>query len=311
MGDGDPLEATTRNYGRQGPVMAPAGSAPLPPSIGDAVAGDTARYQQQMPVQPIGPMGPMGPAYMPPGRMAVADTASFKGKKRRRFLKWGAFFLAMLMSVGIGAAINEESNDDRIPVSMEDRARLDRMRTEDQLRRTMTDSIMEYQERMREDIQRKIEAIDRAKEDAERAIERGESGTDAKPIDLTSYEYQGATAGQYSRIPGRELLTQRTKDDFETVRKFYQEKLGQPLIQVNNDRNDRNQRQAFFQSVGSPSATVLIRETRDRARQLEIIILRSPFRFPSLQPEANAVEDEKQKAKDAEKATADAKKATR
>ena len=117
----------------------------------------------------------------------MADTASFKGKKRRRFLKWGAFFLAMLMSVGIGAAINEESNDDRIPVSMEDRARLDRMRTEDQLRRTMTDSIMEYQERMREDIERKIEAIDRAKEDAERAIERGESGTDAKPIALKQF----------------------------------------------------------------------------------------------------------------------------
>jgi hypothetical protein len=167
----------------------------------------------------------------------------------------------------------------------------------------MTDSIMEYQERMREDIQRKIEAIDRAKEDAERAIERGEPGTDAKPIDLTSFEYQAATAGQYSRIPGRELLTQRTKDDFETVRRFYQEKLGQPLIQVNNDRN---QRQAFFQSVGSPSATVLIRETRDRARQLEIIILRSPFRFPSLQ-----VEEEKQKAADPEKATAEAKKATK
>jgi hypothetical protein len=307
IGDGDPLEATTRNYGRQGPVMAAAGSAPLPPSIGDAVAGDTARYQQQVPVQPMGPIGPMGQPYMPPGRMAaVADTASFKGKKRRRFLKWGGFFLAMLMSVGIGAAINEESNDGRIYVPAEDRARLERMRTEDQLRRTMTESITEYQDRMREDLQRKIEAIERAKEDAERAAERGESGTDAKPIDLTSYEYQGATAGQYSRIPGRELLTQRTKDDFETVRKFYQEKLGQPLIQVNNDRNDRNQKQAFFQSVGSPSATVLIRETRDRARQLEVIILRSPFRFPSLQ-----TDEEKQKAADAEKATAEAKKATK
>jgi hypothetical protein len=309
MGDGDPLEATTRNYGRQGPALASAGSAPLPPSIGDAVAGDTARYQQQVPVQPMGPMGPigpMGPAYMPPGRMSVADTASFKGKKRRRFVKWGAVFLAMLMSVGIGAAINEESNDGRIFVSMEDRARLDRMRTEDQLRRTMTDSITDYQDRMREDIERKIEAIDRAKEEAERAAERGDPGADVKPIDLTSYEYQGATGGQYSRIPGRELLTQRTKDDFETVRRFYQEKLGQPLIQVNNDRNDRNQRQAFFQSVGSPSATVLIRETRDRARQLEIIILRSPFRFPSLQ-----AEQEKQKAEDAEKATAEAKKATK
>jgi hypothetical protein len=304
MGDGDLLEATTRNYGRQGPALAPSGSAPLPPSIGDAVAGDTARYQQQIPVQPVGPMGPigpMGPAYMPPGRMPVADTAAFKGKKRRRILKWGAFFLAMLMSAGIGAAINDESNnDDRIHVSMEDRVRLARMQTEDRLRDTLTGSIADYHERIREDLERKIEAVDRAKEEAERAIERGDGGTDVKPLDLVSYEYQGASGGQYSRIPGRELVTQRTNDNFETVSKFYQEKMGRPLAQI----TERNRKESLFQTVGSPSATVLIRESRDRGRQTEIIIVRSPARFPTLQPDPDAGAADKSKTDDARRAPA-------
>jgi hypothetical protein len=37
--ESDPTEATTAHYGRRRPAVAAAGSAPLPPSISDAVAG--------------------------------------------------------------------------------------------------------------------------------------------------------------------------------------------------------------------------------------------------------------------------------
>ena len=273
-----------------------SGSAPLPPSIGDAVQGDTIRYQQ--------PMQAAAFPYTPPVRVAMPtpNTASFK--KRRRFLKYGGFVLALMISAGIGAAINEGSNDDnRISVTQEDRVRLERLRTEDQIRQTMTGSVTERQDRLREDLRRRLEAIERAKEDADRALERGDLvPSDEKTLDVTAYEYKGATSGQYSRVPGRELLTQRTTDDFETVTKFYQEKLGKPFVQI----SERNRREAIFQSATTPSVTVLVREERNSQRRPEIIILRSPFRFPAVQPD-----QEIPKADDSQKAPTAAKQATK
>jgi len=271
----DPLEAATRNYGRQGPAVAAAGSAPLPPSIGDAVAGDTARYPQ--------PFSALPPAYAPPGRVpSAADTSSLGKRKKRRFLKWGAFLLALLISGGIGAAINDESNDGRVELSREDRVRLERLRAEDQIQQTLTGSVTEMQERLHEELERQLESIERAKEDMERAAERGEVAlADGKALDLTAYEYQGASAGEFSRIPGRELLKQRTGDDFETVTRFYQEKLGKPFVRL----GERDNKRAVFQAANTSPVTVLVRESGERPRRTEIIILRSPFRFPVAQPD--------------------------
>lgn len=279
LAERDLAEARTRNYGRQSAVVA-APSAPLPPSIGDAVAGDTARYQQPLPAMPS--------AYAPPGMISpAANTASFKSK--RRYLKWGGFMLALLISGGIGAAINEESNNGRIYLSSDDRARLERLRAEDRLNQTLTGSVTEQQQRVREELERKLETIERAKEEAERAAERGEAGiTGEKALDLRGVEYQGASAGQYSKIPGKELLTQRTKDDFETVSQFYEGKFGKPFVQI----NERNQKQALFQSASTPSITVLVREGRDRTRQTEITILRSPFSFLAAKPNQEKSETE-------------------
>lgn len=279
--EGDFKEAATRNYGRQGPAVAPAASAPLPPSIADAVAGDTARYQQAVHMPQ-----PSASIYTPPVGVAPAarDTSSLK-PKRRRILKWGGFVMAMLLSAGIGAAINEEENSGRVYLSQEDRVRLERLRTEDRLQETLVGSVTEFQERRREEMERQLEDIERAKEEAERAAERGELGRSGeKPLDLTEFEYKGASAGEFSRIPGRELLTQRTSDNFDTVARYFQEKLGQPILQLNR----RNRRQVVFQSTGTPSVTVLVRESRERSRQPEIIIMRSPFRFPVSAPEAEA-----------------------
>lgn len=270
----DQLEATRRMQGRPHPSATTASSTPLPPSIGDAVAGPTLRYQQPLSAAP--------PAYLPPsGLQPVANTVGLKSK--RRYLKWGGFLLALLISAGIGAGINDESNSDRIYLSPEDRARLERLRTENRLNQITTGSVIEQQQRIREELGRRIEEIERAKEVAERAAEKNTvAASGEKPLDLTGYEYQGASVGQYSRIPGRELLLQRTKDGFETVSRFYRESLGAPLIEV----SERNQRQAVFQSPGAPAVAVLVREGRDRSRQLEIIIVRSPFQIPIAQPVA-------------------------
>ncbi len=265
----DPLESQTRNYGSRGAAVAAAESAPLPPSIGDAVQGNTARYQQA-PV-PVVPGVYAQPSRIPP----APNTSSIK--KKRRFLKWGALLLALLISGGIGAGINEVSNDGKVYLSQEDQQRLDRMRTEDQIRRTMTGAITESQEQIREELERRREAIERAKEDAERAKERGDAPSlDEKPLDLASYEYPGASAGEYIRIPGREVLTQRTPENFDAISRFYQDKMGKPFVQS----NDRGRRQVIFQTVSAPSVTVFVRETPDRSRQPEIVVLRSPFRFP-------------------------------
>ena len=145
--EGDLTEAATRNIGRQEPLPSAAagGSAPLPPSIADAFVGNTARYPQ--------PIRASQAAYTPPGWVGnVVNTASLKSK--RRYLKWGGWILALLISGGFGAAINQESNRHRVNLSQADRVRLERMRTEDDLTRTMTGSVVEQQERLKEQMQR-------------------------------------------------------------------------------------------------------------------------------------------------------------
>ena len=120
----DPLEAATRNYGgragrRRRRLRAAAAS------IGDAVAGD-----------------PPATATLFGGAAAYAPRAGpcprptpLPQEEETSFLKWGAFLLALLISGGIGAAINDESNDGRVELSREDRVRLERLRAEDQIRR--------------------------------------------------------------------------------------------------------------------------------------------------------------------------------
>lgn len=283
--DSDLTEATTRNIGRQDPIpsVATAGSAPLPPSIADTFAGNTARYRAS---------SQAAPAYTPPGFVAnVMNTASLKSK--RRYLKRFGWVLALFISGGIGAGINQESNRDRVRLSPADRARLERLRTEDETARTLTGSVSERQDRLRDEAQRRLEEVERAREESQRAFERGSlTNSDEKLLDLNEYEYKNATTGQYSRIPGKEVLTQRAKEDFETISQFYQKKLGLPFVH----RNERNEKQSLFQSETIPSVSVLVRESRDRSHQTEIIVIRSPFRFPRIQPDQEKLEDEKKPA---------------
>ncbi len=275
--------AGTRNYGRQEGAPTPSAFLPnpapsVPPSVVDAFGPETARYPKAPSSAGVGTsslpnIAPMyaqpAPVYMPP----VHNTAPIKPK--RKLLKWGGSLLLLLIAGGIGAGINEESNSGRTYLSGEDRARLERLRIEDRLTRTLTSAVTEQNDRIQDELRQRLDDVERAKEDARRAAERGLVGLDEKPLDLKEFEYPGAASGQYSRIPGKELTTLRTRDDFETIVQHYQAKLGQPYVTL----NERNNKRALFQSGGTPSATVLVQETNDRNRD-KISIMRSPFRFP-------------------------------
>jgi hypothetical protein len=123
-----------------------------------------------------------------------------------------------------------------------------------------------------------MEEVQRAREEAERAAERGGAALAGEPpLNLSRFEYPGATSGQYSRIPGREMMTQMTGDSFDTITQYYQQKLGPPLAQISG-------KQALFQSAGPVPVAVLVRDGRGRGRQWEIVLMRSPLRFLTAQP---------------------------
>lgn len=259
-------EATTRNFGRQEtpPVMTKE-SAPLPPHLGDAMAGNTARYQSA-----VG-----GADYRPPVHFySVKDTSSLKSP--RRLLKWGGFVLALLISGGMGAAINQSANRGRIFLSPEDRAALRQIQAERNLANAMIGAVAQQRERSSDELERRLAAIERAIAEAERAGKRPPLlSSDAQVLDLNPFRYQGAAISQEFLIPGNEMLQQQTADDFDMVVRSYQQKLGDPVAQI----TERNRQRSVFQAADNPDVTVLVSEGRGRGRQTEISVLRSPYRF--------------------------------
>src|SRR6185436_7127286 len=98
-------------------------------------------------------------------------------------------------------------------------------------------------------------------------------------LDLSQYEYPGASVGNYSRIPGNEMLQMRTKDSFDSINQHYQKKLGKPLLLINDGDDDKS---LFFQSNTSPAVFVSVEHDDDRWL---ITITRAPFQF--VQPDAS------------------------
>lgn len=282
----DSSGADTRNYGRQ--EGAPAVSAPLPsnaPSVVDAFGSDTSRYYQP-PISAVAGTASLAgarpmvvtPAYVPP----ISDTTRLKSKKKRRLLK-AAAYMALLAGVGgIGAALNEGSHNHRpareMMLSFEDRNRLEIARRLEATQNEVGATLRDVQERTKRLLDRRLQAIREARNATQRLAESSNAAmlTEVIPVDLSPYEYQNATVGNYVRIPGHELLVQQTKDTFATINQFYQKKLGKPLIIVNEERRNL----LVFQSNGSPSVVVKVEDNDQRDDQWEITILRSPFPFP-------------------------------
>jgi hypothetical protein len=138
---------------------------------------------------------------------------------------------------------------------------------------------------MREAEDRSREALDKAREAMrsaeEAARQAGEAGaalapTDEKLLDFVEFGYPGATVSNSIRIPGREMLTMRTTDSFDAVDHFYQKKLGEPILKINESVEKR----LIFQSGAPPLISVSVETVPGPAGpELKIVVLRSPFRF--------------------------------
>ncbi|MGE0131565.1 MAG: hypothetical protein AB7U82_26080 [Blastocatellales bacterium] len=258
--------ASTRNYGRQGaaPTAVKSDSGYLPPSVADAVAGDTERYYQ---------------AQYIPAPITPPTTPIKSGFKLWRWMI--AFLFVLLIGASIGVFFSRGSRREvRMPpeeaarIRREDEAR----RRQEQLRRDAENQMRDAENRARDLRNRARDALKQSSEAAERASEAGAAiaQTDEKPLDLSQYEYPGATAGNTIRIPGREMLTMRVSDGhFDAVYQFYQKKFGKPIIEFNEPAEDRL---LIFHSNTSPAISVSI-ETDDEhpGPMLKIVVLRSPF----------------------------------
>ena len=270
--------ASTRNYGRQEPAFAPAGSAPLPPSIGDVLSSDTARYQPPPPA-PVAPQAFLTPSI---------STAPLHRKARN----WRvfAFFLVLLVGIGLGAffaVLHMDRPDDTDPVEL---ARLDAQAAEINRQQEMADHIREAVDRAREAQDRVREAADRAREAAEQAAASGATLApgNVTQLDLSPFEYPGAATANYSRIPGNEIVQMRSKDTFDAIVQHYQKKLGKPLTL----RNEADEKRALFQSsMGQsgmeqpqsvPTIFVSIESDDENEGFWKITINRAPFQFPQL-----------------------------
>ncbi len=263
--------ASTRNYGRQEAAFAPAGSAPLPPSIGDVISSDTARYYPQPAQAPAAPQAFLAPS---------VSTAPL----RRKFMNWRvfAFFLVLLVGIGLGVIFsNLHFNEGQItdPVEL---ARLDAQAAELARQQEMADQIREAQDQAREAQDRIRETAQHARELAEQAAAAGAvlAPSEAKPLDLSPFEYPGAATGNYSRISGSEMVQMRSKDSFDAILQHYQKKLGKPLMLMTDDED----KSAFFQSTAAPAVFVSIEKDDENEGFWKITITRAPFQFP--QPDA-------------------------
>lgn len=254
--------ATTRNYGRQESSVAAASSGHLPPSVVDVLAGETERY------------------YQPPPRPAppIANTAPIKSK--RRIWRWLLLPVILFIGMAFGAMLASLNDHDEQPLPPAEQARRQDEEEERQRQREMErelrDREREARDRTREAQDRVREALERSREAAEQASAAGAAlpVTDAKPLDLSTYEYPSAIVGSAIRIPGHEMLTQRTSDRIEDVSGFYQKKLGKPILQINEPWEKR----VIFQSNTAPPISVTVEKDEQHQEQLKIVVLRSPFR---------------------------------
>jgi gas vesicle protein len=258
--------AETRNYGRQEPApsVATAGSGHLPPSVADAIAGETERYYQA--------------PYIP---VPVASVTS-QIKSRIGHWRWVALLFALLIGVMIGGLVTggimSHTRDSRTPEERE-RIRREEDASQEDARRRAEERQRQAEDRVRQSQDRAREAMDRIREANEQAVAAGDeiAPTDAKPLDLSQYEYPGATVSSAIRIPGREMLTMRvSKEQFDAVNQFYQKKLDKPIV----ESNESEEKRLIFQSKTTPSIAVSVEtDYSSPGPQLKIVVLRSPFRL--------------------------------
>lgn len=259
--------APTRNYGRQeaAPPRPPAASAPLPPNVGDALAGPTARYYG---------------APSPPVSF-IQNTAPLQNRKKKFFLSAGMLLL-LFCSGMVGYFIGIDDADDRPPIEQPD---------PNETARELYERQVEEQNRL---LEKALETQEKFFEEAQNAAERGAenlppaTAPNAKPIDLTPYEYPSAAVSNKINLPGNEVLTQRTADSFETVSEFYKKKFGTSILQTVQE----DEKTIIYQSSGANPIAILIKTNNERPGETTISVMRSffaglpPFQAPPPPPPA-------------------------
>ncbi|MGH9768467.1 MAG: hypothetical protein ACREAB_13635 [Blastocatellia bacterium] len=134
------------------------------------------------------------------------------------------------------------------------------------------------------DISEKVEEeVQRAIKDAQRAAEEAANSASPPPgseasIDLDKYKYPNTTTDNQVRVLGNEILNLGTKDSYDEVKKFYQQLLGEPVI----ESNENDEQKLVFQSAGKPSVLVTIQPDKRHFGHLQIVVIRSHIQFPKL-----------------------------
>jgi hypothetical protein len=264
--------AATRNYIKQEPPsVANAGSEYFPPSVADAIVGDTERYYQA-------PM-PAAPAQF---------TSQFRPKFWR--WRWGWWILSLLLTAMIVSMMTVAivRRPGRMPAPPGQPIRTTQAEREAQRREQ--NRRREWQERIRDTRHRADEAQERSRRAVEQLLEASErareAGTEIRPtgeklLDLSKYEYPNTTSGTSNRIPGYETLTMRTSDNFDTVKLFYEKMLGQPVVFF----NEPFEKWVIFQSDKDPLISVYLESEFEG--QVRIVGLRFPFRIVPIEDALN------------------------
>ena len=292
--ESDASGAATRNYGRQeaAPLRAsaPLPSQPLRPSVVDSFGDDT-RRQYVPPVTNTNPFAaPVAPPYGYAPPVPQYGIVLPPSNKRRRLLKWGLAAFALALAFGIGTSVNENHNNANL--SRQEFALIENARREGRLSDTLTKIFDDVNSRSEHEMNDRIRQVERARDEARRAAERGTKLdlTGIPLLNLDSFEYAQATVSNAIRIPGKELTQQHVKGEFAEIVQHYERLLGKPRILQNPEDDD--EKKALFQSATTPeqtSVSVLIKNSDEFDGQWEITIIRSPFTFPPSNEAVNAV----------------------
>lgn len=263
--------ATTLNHGRVEPntPKVSVGTGRFPPSVGDAIGGDTERYysppQYASAPAPAPTPGtierpltfiPFNPNPAPPSRFNLFS----------RFMK-GVFtfllFAALLATTGIAVFFAREADHARRELSRRDRSR------DGQANGRAQDAWDQMEE-----------ALQLTQEAAEKAAGAGATLTinGEKSIDLNKYAYPDAQVEAMVGSNGNEAISMLTHKSFEDVQKFYEGLFGKPVLQVVAPDWENRRKKQLFQSPAPLSILIKVEEI-DRGR-VKITILHSFLRFP-------------------------------
>lgn len=257
--------AVTLNHGsvEPHPSMASVGTGRLPPSVGDAIAGDTERYYSspQYASAPANIERP--PSFAPFNPATPSRLKSFTGLMKGVFMF--LIVASLLVTTGMAIRFSMEADHARRQLWERNRSR---------------DGREQAGGRAQNAWEQMEEALQLAHEAAEKAASAGATVTISgeKPIDLDKYAYPDAQVEAMIDSHGNEALSLLARENFDDVQKFYERLLGKPVLQVAVDRWGNQGKKLLFQSSTLPSILVKVEEI-ERSR-VKITILHSFLRFP-------------------------------